>query len=83
MAIKSEEWIKYITEQVVTYIETPADVRKEQRQNQKIRREPWSIRWFGMIPLALQFWFGSRRKKRTPRAQDESGVPRYREEEEK
>ncbi|MNO95861.1 hypothetical protein D3C76_875150 [compost metagenome] len=42
--------VKYITEQVVTYIETP---REERRVRTK---EPWSAKWFGMIPLGLTMW---------------------------
>ncbi|WP_127580042.1 YqzE family protein [Paenibacillus koleovorans] len=71
MANKSEDLIKYITEQVVTYIDTPAEVRKETRKAQKDTREPWVSRWFGQVPYAISLWltdWRSRRqaKKRTP-----------------
>ena len=42
--------VKYITEQVVTYMETP---REERRKGVK---EPWSTKWFGMIPISLTLW---------------------------
>jgi hypothetical protein len=42
--------VKYITEQVVTYIETP----KEERRT--VVKEPWSTKWFGMIPIGLTLW---------------------------
>ncbi|WP_438349817.1 YqzE family protein [Paenibacillus sp. FA6] len=42
--------VKYITEQVVTYMETP---REERRRAVK---EPWSTKWFGMIPIGLTLW---------------------------
>ncbi|GAB6988668.1 YqzE family protein [Paenibacillus pini] len=45
-----DELVKYITERVVTYIETP----KEER-HPKIK-EPWSVKWFGMIPFSLYLW---------------------------
>lgn len=42
--------VKYITEQVVTYIETP---REERHTTVK---EPWTTKWFGMIPIGLSLW---------------------------
>ncbi|AOZ94009.1 YqzE family protein [Paenibacillus crassostreae] len=42
--------VKYITEQVVTYMETPKDERRTSV------REPWATKWFGMIPLSLTLW---------------------------
>ncbi|MBE9915473.1 YqzE family protein [Paenibacillus donghaensis] len=43
-----DELVKYITERVVTFMETP----KEERRRNKAK-EPWSEKWFGMIPLGL------------------------------
>ncbi|SEG73412.1 YqzE family protein [Paenibacillus sp. UNC499MF] len=53
MAKGGEELVKYITEQVVHYIETPRQVRKEARVRHKETRESWSVHWFGMIPLSV------------------------------
>ncbi|MDF2669923.1 MAG: hypothetical protein K0R67_2229 [Paenibacillus sp.] len=61
MAIKSEDLIKYITEQVVTFMETPADVRKENRKVLRGQKEPWKSRWFGMIPFAISMWLEERK----------------------
>lgn len=84
MAIKSDELIKYITEQVVTYMETPAEIRKEQRKSLQSQKEAWSSKWFGMVPIAIQMWMGGwNSKKRTPQSNDSTEVPIYREEEEK
>ncbi|MFD0695898.1 YqzE family protein [Paenibacillus sp. GCM10027628] len=51
---KSDELVKYITQQVITYIETPKDVRKQTKANMKEQRESWQTRWFGMLPLATR-----------------------------
>ncbi|NEW08635.1 YqzE family protein [Paenibacillus sp. SYP-B3998] len=51
---KSDELVKYITQQVVTYIETPKDIRKQTKANSKEQRENWQTRWFGMLPLAAR-----------------------------
>ncbi|AWB46862.1 YqzE family protein [Paenibacillus sp. CAA11] len=51
---KGDELVKYITERVVTYVETPREVRKQQRIRVK---EPWSRKWFGMIPFSISLWW--------------------------
>ncbi|KKO52768.1 YqzE family protein [Paenibacillus sp. DMB20] len=47
----SDELIKYITERFVSYMDTPKEARKR-----KQGREPWSTRWFGMIPFSVSLW---------------------------
>ncbi|WP_018750664.1 YqzE family protein [Paenibacillus sanguinis] len=49
---KGDELVKYITERVVDYVETPREVRRERSKP----REPWTQRWFGMIPFSLSLW---------------------------
>jgi hypothetical protein len=65
---KGEDIVKYVTQKVVEYIDTPSEHRKVRRQNR--RREPWTVRWFGMIPMSISMMFGGRRKK-TPSARDD------------
>lgn len=59
---KSDDLVKYITQQVVTYMDTPREVRRRQRQDRRTKRreEPWSYRWFGMLPLSIRLWFGKK-----------------------
>lgn len=64
MAIKTEDYIKYLTEKVVHYMDTPAEVRKEQRSLTKSAREPWLVRWFGLVPLSVLLWWNRRRQKK-------------------
>lgn len=58
---KGEDIVKYVTQKVVEYIDTPSDRRKVRRQNR--RREHWTTRWFGMIPMSISMLFGRNRKK--------------------
>ncbi|WP_055108643.1 YqzE family protein [Paenibacillus ihumii] len=50
---KGDELVKYITERFVDYMETPRDVRRSRSQG----KEPWSRRWFGMVPFSLGMWW--------------------------
>lgn len=45
------EWIEYMMERLLWYLETPRVVRKELKQQ---HREPWTYRWFGMIPFSIK-----------------------------
>ncbi|GAB6926369.1 hypothetical protein JCM10914A_03520 [Paenibacillus sp. JCM 10914] len=58
-----DELIKYITERVVHYIDTPREVRRKAKV-----KEAWTTKWFGMIPLSVSIWkqdVTSKRKKRS------------------
>lgn len=58
MAVKGgSELVKYMTEQLVAYMETPAETRKQSRTSAKAAREPWLTRWFGWGPLSLMLWW--------------------------
>ncbi|MBO2942616.1 YqzE family protein [Paenibacillus sp. F411] len=47
----SDDLIKYITQRVVSYMGTP----KEERRR-RMAKEPWSTRWFGMLPFSMSLW---------------------------
>ncbi|MDF2720723.1 MAG: YqzE family protein [Paenibacillus sp.] len=64
MSVKTEEYIKYLTQRVVNYIDQPAEVRKEQRSLQKSTREPWQVRWFGMVPLSMMMWWTQTKRRK-------------------
>lgn len=53
---KSDELVKYITQRVVHYIDTPKDERKGRTK----QKEPWAMKWFGMIPFAVSLWVGKK-----------------------
>ncbi|MFO7291146.1 YqzE-like protein [Planifilum fulgidum] len=46
-----KDWITYLLERLVWFMETPREERKKMRN---IRKEPWATRWFGMIPLSMK-----------------------------
>jgi len=67
---KAEEIVKYVTQRVVQYLDTPSEDRKRQRELRKSASEPWTVRWFGMIPMSLSMMFG--RSKKAPSEGNES-----------
>lgn len=60
VAMSFKDWITYVLEKLVWFMETPKQERKEQRS---ARREPWSSRWFGMIPMSVRMATKRVRKK--------------------
>lgn len=54
--MSSQEYVKFLTQRLVKYMETP----KSQRE--KKPKESFAYRWFGMLPLAIGMLF--RRKKK-------------------
>jgi hypothetical protein len=54
------DYLKYVTQRVVTYWETPKapEYRRERRQ----RREPWVTRLFGqLLPIGIRVWLNGRK----------------------
>ncbi|MFC5650450.1 YqzE family protein [Paenibacillus solisilvae] len=54
---ENDEYIKYMTEKLVAYMETPQEVRKGKRETAKAQREPWLTRWFGVGAFGLVLWW--------------------------
>ncbi|WP_339315950.1 YqzE family protein [Paenibacillus sp. FSL R10-2734] len=53
MASGGDELVKYITEKVVVYIEDPRAIHARRAAATK---QPWSQKWFGMLPLGWSIW---------------------------
>ncbi|MBR2570414.1 MAG: YqzE family protein [Paenibacillus sp.] len=54
---KSDDLIKYITQRVVTYMDMPKETRQERKKEHKARhREPFLVRWFGLMPFGMKMW---------------------------
>jgi hypothetical protein len=56
----AEDIVKDLTKRVVRYIDTPKEERLKNRKDRV--KEPWNIRWFGMIPFALSMWLSKWRR---------------------
>ncbi|MDQ6419019.1 YqzE family protein [Paenibacillus sp. LHD-117] len=52
--------VKFMTQQLVTYMETPAETRKQAKTSARAAREPWLTRWFGWGPISLMIWWRGR-----------------------
>jgi len=61
MAKDGKEYVAFVADRLVRYIETPAEERRRLRRDARSRREPFLARWFGW---ALYGWLLQRRARR-------------------
>ncbi|ADV93210.1 MULTISPECIES: YqzE family protein [Bacillus] len=59
--MKTNDYVKYMTQQFVKYIDTPRDERKERKEVRKETKTPASQQWFGILPYGFRLWL--KRKK--------------------
>ncbi|CAH0345716.1 YqzE family protein [Bacillus sp. CECT 9360] len=55
--MKTNDYIKFLTQQFVKYMAVPKDVRKQRREKKKKMRKPFVSNWFGLMPFALTMLF--------------------------
>lgn len=59
--MKTNDYVKYMTQTFVKYIDQPKDERKKLKFEKKETKEPFLYHWFGVIPFVLMMMF--KRKK--------------------
>ncbi len=52
--MKTNDYVKYMTQQFVKYIDTPRDERKERKEVRKETKTPVSQQWFGILPYGFR-----------------------------
>ncbi|KAB2334372.1 YqzE family protein [Bacillus mesophilum] len=60
--MKSNDYVKFMTETFVKYMDQPKDERKKYRQQKKVEKEPFLFRWFGVIPYVFYYGLKTKRK---------------------
>lgn len=55
--MKTNDYVKYVTQQLVTYMDQPKEVKKAQRKQRKLERSPVVYQLFGVIPFAIMMFF--------------------------
>lgn len=55
--MSTNDYIKYITQQLVRYFQVPKAERKERREQKREEKTDLSFRLFGFIPFALKMFF--------------------------
>ncbi|OLO42877.1 YqzE family protein [Alkalihalophilus pseudofirmus] len=58
------DYVKFVTQQFVTYVDRPKEERLAMKKQKKESKQPLQYQMFGMIPLALSMIIKRNRKKR-------------------
>jgi hypothetical protein len=53
VTMKTNDYVKYLTQTVVKYIDQPKEERKKIKQAKKEAEATFLFRWFGIIPFLL------------------------------
>lgn len=61
--MSGDEYVKYVTENMLKYMFSTKEERKEIRETKKAKKEPFAFRWFGIIPLFISYLVKKRAKK--------------------
>ncbi|ASN05250.1 YqzE family protein [Virgibacillus necropolis] len=55
--MSGNDYIKYLTGRIITYLDLSSDEKKERKQKHKKSQHALSNRWLGMVPFAMKmFW---------------------------
>lgn len=52
--MKTNDYVKFVTEQVVTYMDIPSEEKKSKKEQKKQEKELFANRWFGILPVSMK-----------------------------
>lgn len=55
--MKTNDYIKFLTQEFVTYVDQPKNIRKRQRMDRHHRKKNFLNQLFGLVPMALMMFF--------------------------
>lgn len=61
MTIANQDYVKYMTQRIVKYMDTPKDQRKKQKEDKVEENVTYSNKWFGILPFAFRLFFNRKK----------------------
>lgn len=62
--MSTNDYVKFVTQQIVSYIDHPKEERKLIKEKRKGERSPFLTRMFGILPFSLSLFIDNRKKKK-------------------
>lgn len=59
--LSNNDYVKYMTQRIVKYMDTPKDQRKKQKEERKQQDIAYSNKWFGVLPFAFRLLIQKRK----------------------
>jgi len=60
--MSTNDYVKFMTQQIVSYMDKPKEVRKQTKEQRKTERGSISSHWFGILPLSVSLMLKKRNK---------------------
>ncbi len=51
--MKTNEYVKFLTETIVSRMDTPKEIRKLEKEKKKLQEDPLLYKMFGSVPYAV------------------------------
>jgi hypothetical protein len=61
--MNTNDYVKYLTQTFVQYMDQPKEERKKVKEERKENKQPFMLRWFGILPYALMYSVKKRKPK--------------------
>ena len=62
--MKTNDYVKYVTEQLVSYMDKPKAERKQIKTQKKLEKDPIVNQLFGVIPMSIMLIMKNRKNKK-------------------
>ena len=63
--MSTNDYVKYVTQQIVKYMDTPRETRKQLREERKQEEIPtpyYTNRWLGVLPFSIKLFMKKTKK---------------------
>ncbi|MGG3798106.1 YqzE family protein [Metabacillus fastidiosus] len=61
--MSTNDYVKYVTQQLVKYMDTPKEERKQKKEEKKkLDVQPYSNQWLGILPFAFKLMVNKKKK---------------------
>ncbi|WP_342774158.1 YqzE family protein [Aquibacillus sediminis] len=54
MKLSGNDYVKFMTQEIVRYMDTPQEERKKKKQEKQMEQHQLTSRWFGILPFAFK-----------------------------
>lgn len=62
--MNTNDYVKYLTQTFVQYMDQPKEQRLKLKEEKRGLREPFMLRWFGILPYLILFSLKRKKQKR-------------------
>lgn len=66
--MSTNDYVRFVTQQFVSYMDAPKEDRKQQKQQRRAEKEPFLNKWFGVMPLSAALFYRNVKNKRKNQA---------------